>query len=122
MVAADLKPRALGLWVLTGGIGNDSLIGGKGEDILTGVDPSVLSPGLGEMDTLTGGAGKDRFILGDAAKFYYNDGLNASAGTGDYAKIVDFDSKQDVIQLRGAASNYVLGSSPVGLLRSCTRQ
>lgn len=100
---------------LIGGRGNDSLVGDKGDDILTGVDPSFLSPGLGEMDTLTDGAGKDKFIVGDAAKFYYNDGLNASLDTGDYARIVDFDSKQDLIQLRGSASNYVLGASPVGL-------
>ncbi|MGL4622287.1 MAG: Calx-beta domain-containing protein, partial [Chroococcidiopsis sp.] len=100
---------------LTGGMGNDHLVGGKGKDILTGVDPSGATPGVGEFDTLTGGAGKDKFILGDAAKFYYNDGLDATSGTGDYALVTDFDSKQDVIQLHGTASNYRLGTSPVGL-------
>jgi Ca2+-binding RTX toxin-like protein len=46
---------------LIGGMGNDWLIGGKGNDILTGVDPSAPNPGLGEVDTLTSGKGKNKF-------------------------------------------------------------
>lgn len=64
-------------------MGNDRLVGGKSKDILTGVDPSGATPGVGEFDTLTGGAGKDLFILRDTAKFYYNDCNNATPGTGD---------------------------------------
>jgi RHS repeat-associated protein len=100
---------------LIGGKGNDRLFGGKGNDILTGVDPSGATPGVGEFDTLSGGAGKDLFILGDVARCYYNDGNNATSGMGDYALVTDFDSKQDVIQLHGSASNYRLGTSPAGL-------
>lgn len=88
---------------------------GKGNDILTGIDLNATYPGVGEFDTLTGGNGKDKFILGERNKSYYNDGNNATLGAGDYALITDFDSKQDVIQLHGVASSYVLGKSPVGL-------
>jgi hypothetical protein len=43
-------------FVFIGGIGNDTISGGDGDDILIG--------GLG-ADTLTGGAGDDRFVVGD---------------------------------------------------------
>lgn len=100
---------------LIGGLGNDRLMGGKGNDILTGIDFNATYPGVREFDTLTGGNRKDKFILGERSKSYYNDANNATLGTGDYALITDFDSKQDVIQLHGVASSYVLGRAPVGL-------
>jgi Ca2+-binding RTX toxin-like protein len=100
---------------LIGGMGNDWLVGGKGNDILTGVDPSAPNPGRGEVDILTSGKGKNQFVLGDAAKVYYNDDNNASFGIDDYALILDFNHNKDVIQLHGSASNYVLSASPVEL-------
>ena len=88
---------------------------GKDNDILTGVDPSAPNPGLGEVDILTSGQGKNKFVLGDAAKVYYNKGNDASSGINDYALILDFNHNKDVIGLHGSASNYILGASPVGL-------
>jgi Ca2+-binding RTX toxin-like protein len=105
---------------LTGSSGNDSLLGGAGDDILIGVNANSIStvsslsisssgtPGLGEIDQLTGGAGVDQFILGDPNNVYYNDGSSLTPGTGDYALIVDFSAGQDKIQLKGSASNYGL--------------
>lgn len=84
---------------LQGGPGNDRLNGGSGRDILIGVWPdSPLPPGLGEIDTLTGGTGADRFVLGDTKKVYYS-----GQGKDDYALITDFDHRQDLIQLKNVS-------------------
>lgn len=92
---------------LVGLQGNDVLDGGNGSDKLIGVDPGSAQPGLGELDTLTGGHCSDTFVLGDANHVYYNDGLSSSPGLNHYALITDF-YRQDTIQLKGAASDYLL--------------
>ncbi|MDM3863169.1 MAG: bluetail domain-containing putative surface protein, partial [Aphanizomenon gracile PMC644.10] len=94
---------------LEGGIGNDSLNGGAGNDNIDGVNGASLTPGLGEKDTLTGGTGSDRFILGNATKAYYDDGNTLINGSNDYADITDFNiADGDIIQLQGTSSNYLL--------------
>ena len=96
---------------LQGGPGNDVLNGGSGNDILIGVFPgSPLTPGLGETDTLTGGVGVDRFVLGDAINVYYDDQNTTNAGFGDLATITDFNPSEDQIQLQGSQLNYRLQS------------
>jgi len=95
---------------LAGLSGNDLLRGGEGNDTLNGGGSTV-----GERDTLTGGAGVDRFILASVAGAFYNDGNPATAGTADYVLISDFDTSEDVIQLNGQQRDYRLGSSPTGL-------
>ncbi|WP_375506066.1 calcium-binding protein [uncultured Nostoc sp.] len=96
---------------LQGGPGNDILNGGSGNDILIGVFPSSpLSPGLGETDTLTGGVGLDRFVLGDAINVYYDDKNTTNAGLGDLATITDFNPSEDRIELKGSPKNYRLQS------------
>jgi Ca2+-binding RTX toxin-like protein len=99
--------------LLVGGAGSDFLVGGNGSDTLIGVNKTSNAPGLGEIDTLTGSGGSDRFILADQNKVYYNDGNNLTAGTNDYAAIADFNISGDTIQLLGQAANYVLGTSPI---------
>ena len=99
--------------IVIGGTGNDSLNGGAGDDRLIGVNPYLANAGSNEIDVLTGGTGSDRFILGNAINVFYDDGNNTNAGTGNYARIADFDSSQDVIQLSGAKSNYFLAVSPI---------
>ncbi|MEH1913141.1 pre-peptidase C-terminal domain-containing protein [Nostoc sp.] len=97
---------------LQGGPGNDVLNGGSGNDILIGVWPgSSLPPGLGETDQLTSGAGVDRFILGDAENVFYDDTNTTSPGFGDLATILDFDSSQDRIELKGPPQDYRLQSA-----------
>ncbi|MCC5619857.1 pre-peptidase C-terminal domain-containing protein [Nostoc sp. CHAB 5715] len=94
---------------LQGGPGNEVLNGGAGDDILIGVFPgSPLPPGLGETDRFTGGAGADRFILGDAANVFYDDNNTTNPGFGDLAFITDFDSSQDRIELKGTPQDYIL--------------
>ena len=98
---------------LYGEEGNDTLLGGTGSDVLVGVNSGMSTPGLGELDTLVGGAGSDKFILGDAGWVGYDDYETTSGGTGDYAIISDFDVNNDVIQLHGVQSSYLLEVSGV---------
>jgi Ca2+-binding RTX toxin-like protein len=84
---------------LTGGLGRDSLSGGGGADTLLGA-LGTSTGGRGEIDTLTGGAGADRFVLGTSAGALYNDGLAGNTGTADYALITDFLPSEDRLQLR----------------------
>lgn len=82
------------------------LIGGDGNDILQG---SIDSPyrNLNEQDILTGGAGSDRFILGNASGSFYKVG-----GNSDFAQITDF-SFSDRIQL-GSGDVYNVQQSGTG--------
>lgn len=82
---------------LTGSGGNDIITGGGGNDTLSGTDSSVR--GLGELDTLQGGIGTDRFVLGDKSGAFYD-----TQGNGDFAKINDFEAG-DQIQL-GVGETY----------------
>jgi Ca2+-binding RTX toxin-like protein len=105
---------------LIGGTNDDTLIGGEGSDFLNGgggndvLNAGSINPAAtGVIDTLTGGNGGDRYVLTNGTSVYYNDGNNATAGLNDYALIQGFNTSQDKIQLQGAASKYVLGSSPI---------
>ena len=95
---------------LTGMVGNDSLSGESGHDTLTGC-ADLVGGGRAEIDTLTGGSGKDVFVLGSAAGVFYDDGDAASNGRQDYALITDFTVGEDSHRLRGAAKDYFLGAS-----------
>lgn len=89
--------------LLSGGSGNDKLVGNAGNDILLGVNKSA-APKLNEIDTLTGGAGADTFILGDSNSVFYDDVNPVMAGKRDYALITDFNPNEDKIQLTGSNS------------------
>ena len=105
----------------TGGLGNDQLFGGDGQDFLNGADTLIGflgNEGRGEIDILTGGAGRDFFLLaigqpGNIGSLLYNDGDNTTPGTNDFAVITDFESGLDNFTLAGSRFNYVIGSSPV---------
>ncbi len=99
-----------GVNILRGLGGNDSLDGGVNNDTLAG-----SAGGVGERDTLTGGTGTDRFIVGDETGLFYDDRNTATAGTGDYALITDFNSAEDLINLNGRRSDYRLAAAPTGL-------
>jgi hypothetical protein len=85
------------------------VFGGNGDDTLIGVDRTMVNPGKGEADLFMGNKGADTFVLGDQNSTYY-----VGMGLQDYALITDFWA-EDAIQLHGDASDYVLGSAPVGL-------
>jgi Ca2+-binding RTX toxin-like protein len=93
---------------LLGGVGNDTLLGGPGNDVLIGVDTNGSdSPGLGEVDILTGGTGEDQFLLGDTTNVFYDDN-SGSNGFADYATISGFNSNEDTIQIKGTLGDYRL--------------
>ncbi|HEY9673283.1 MAG TPA: right-handed parallel beta-helix repeat-containing protein [Waterburya sp.] len=98
---------------LLGTTGNDHLVGGTGNNSLTGVN-AATNAGKGEIDLLNGGAGADQFMLGDANKVFYDDGLISSPGQTDYATLADFNTLEDKIVLHGSASSYQLGELPTG--------
>lgn len=65
---------------LYGGSGDDRLIGGYGNDYLKGQNVSSVFSAF-EKDTLTGGAGRDTFVVA---------GLYKDGGINDYAYITDW--------------------------------
>ncbi|MCU0568192.1 MAG: hypothetical protein MUF49_16540 [Oculatellaceae cyanobacterium Prado106] len=93
--------------LLIGGLGSDRLVGGDDRDVLIGVNPEVPNAGQGEIDRLKGGSSKDRFVLGDSTRAYYNDGRRRTLGNQDFALILDFE-RGDRIQLHGSIGDYRL--------------
>lgn len=84
--------------ILYGGVGNDKLFGGEGSDYLIGFGSNSRK----EVDTLTGGSGKDYFSLSDKlGNVFYK-------GSGGYAIITDFEITVDKVLLSGYFSNYAL--------------
>ena len=97
----------LGINIIEGTNRNDVLIGTSGMDQLSAAGTSTRL-GRGTIDTLTGGAGNDLFVLGDVRGRYYDDGSARSSGTSDFARITDFSSG-DKLQLKGSAKDYLQG-------------
>lgn len=81
---------------LSGGSGHDTLIGGSGNDRLVGY------AGGTEYDVLAGGIGVDTFVLGNSSSTFYQGN--------DYARITDFDWRNDYIQVKGTSRQYSLQS------------
>jgi subtilisin family serine protease len=85
---------------------SDTIIGGTGNDQLAGVTAAGLTArnlGQRQIDVLTGGIGTDTFVLGDARGVFYDDRRNGNLGTADYARITDFQTGIDKLQLRNAS-------------------
>lgn len=132
--------------IVLGGAGNDTLNGGAGNDMLLGLSGSnSLSGDAGDdtisggafsyisdggtstltvtgdangIDTMTGGIGADRFVLGGNTTAEANSDLIIhydELGNSDYALIQDFDSTQDTIELGGSKASYSLVTASGGL-------
>jgi serralysin len=102
--------------ILTGGVGNDILAGGDNNDMLVGVNVGDRRPGRGEIDTYTGGKGRDLFELGNKKTAFYDDGRQSKSGIGDYGLITDLNRGEgDKIQLLGKLDDYVLKGTTGGL-------
>jgi Ca2+-binding RTX toxin-like protein len=99
--------------------GDDVLRGGAGDDILVGgalpLRDSYAALDDAEVDTLTGGAGADLFVLGVAgsasgqyvAGLLYDDRGNDYSSSPNQAVLTDFNPLEgDHIQLFGQASDY----------------
>jgi hypothetical protein len=104
------------------GTRGDDVVGATGEENgITGVAIDIIairgnpdfvpvSLGVGEVDLLTGGGGRDTFILGSArtavnpvAQRFYVGG-----GDTDFAYIKNFERNKDFIQLAGTRSDYAV--------------
>ncbi|HEY9627664.1 MAG TPA: calcium-binding protein [Coleofasciculaceae cyanobacterium] len=121
-VTISLAGSDLGNDRMEGGAGSDRLHGGLGNDQLVGVDPTAKRAGFAEVDELTGGAGRDTFVLGSKAAVFYNDLKPSQSGNTDYASLKDFNfSEGDRIQLRGKASHYALRKSGTDTLITLTQ-
>ncbi len=121
----DIIYGLLGNDSLGGGEGNDNLLGGNGNDRLVGGGGNDYLNGYGgtpEQDVLTGGAGADRFVLGERLVEQNNLGqaFYTQAGKNDYALITDWDPKSarsdktfDRVQLAGKSSQYKLNFAKI---------
>jgi len=92
--------------VIWGTSGSDTITGSSGNDRLSGVlatGTSAGAMGAGQVDVLTGGAGADVFVLGDRRGVFYDNRINGNPGLGDYARIQDFKSGVDKMQLASAS-------------------
>lgn len=92
----DLLTGDSGNDTLIGAANSDTIVGGEGNDLLLGTDS--VTRGFGEIDSLTGSAGSDAFVLGDRSGSYYK-----FQGASNYAQINDF----------GAIDRIVLGTGEV---------
>jgi hypothetical protein len=85
-----------------GTTGSDSITGTSGNDRLSGVLASgttAQTMGANQVDVLTGGAGADVFVLGDKRGVFYDNRINGNPGLGDYARVQDFQSGVDKLEL-----------------------
>lgn len=89
---------------LHGGSGDDWLIGGAGNDTLRGYSSGYEW----QIDTLTGGAGADTFVIGTGTGICYLDGSNADNVDHSYALITDWQPDVDKIQIYMYSSSYQL--------------
>lgn len=97
--------------ILSGGNGKDILIGGDGDDILIGSNGTSFGDrAYYEYDVFKGGDGADIFVLG-AAPADFPDVFYLGAG---FAKILDFSSEEDKIQLAGTKDDYHLATNSLG--------
>jgi subtilisin family serine protease len=104
--------------ILWGTTGNDTITGGSGNDRISGVlatGTSAEAMGAGQIDTLTGGAGADIFVLGDSRGVFYDNRNSRNTGTGDYALITDFKSGEDKLQLSGSSYLFTVSSGDLSL-------
>lgn len=101
-------PEPISDQILWGTTGNDTITGGNGNDRISGVLASgttASAMGAGQIDVLTGSGGADVFVLGDSRGVFYDDRSSGNLGAADYARIKDFTTGEDKLQLRNA--NYL---------------
>lgn len=99
---ADLLSGGAGNDQLGGGLGADMVDGGAGDDFVAGGGGNdMLSGGMGD-DTLNGGSGDDEMMGGDGADVFVFNSFSAA----EIDTIADFDSANDMLQLRGVEGGF----------------
>jgi Ca2+-binding RTX toxin-like protein len=104
--SANYLTGGAGFDTISGGGGNDALFGGANGDKLMGEAGNDRLNGFGggtliEIDTLHGGAGFDRYILGNKSSAFYT-------GSSQYAIISHWEAGIDKFEVFGSASQYTL--------------
>jgi subtilisin family serine protease len=99
---------------ITGTTRSDVLRGTADADVITGIPGADAALGAGTVDRMSGGAGRDIFVLGDARGVFYDDGDAAFGGRGDYAVISDFARGTDRLQLSDDPMIYIAARTQVG--------
>lgn len=97
--------------MLRGGAGEDSILGGGGNDALDGGSGADYLKGFTGNDTMTGGEGADRFVFdGDG---FVGEILDGGVGLGNRDVIADFcRADGDVIDLSGYRSSLLPSTTP----------
>jgi subtilisin family serine protease len=111
-------PEPISDQILWGTTGNDTITGGNGNDRISGVLASgttASAMGAGQIDVLTGSSGADVFVLGDSRGVFYDDRSSGNLGTADFARIKDFTTGDDKLQLRNANYLATVSSSNLSL-------
>lgn len=104
--------------ILWGSTGDDTISGGDGPDRLSGAlasGTSAADMGAGQIDRLTGGAGADLFVLGDERGVFYDDRNAGNLGTSDDARITDFKSGEDKLQLASGSYLFTVSAGNLSL-------
>ncbi|MBR8829411.1 MAG: VCBS repeat-containing protein [Gomphosphaeria aponina SAG 52.96 = DSM 107014] len=87
------------------------LDGDGDDDLIVGVvDGTLKYFENNPLQTFSSNTEVETFVLGDSTESFYD-----NKGNEDYSLIENFDSSQDIIQLKGTAAEYQLGTSPSGL-------
>jgi hypothetical protein len=105
--------------------GNDTISGGGGDDFLGGNQQiNIDYPGgftrppvnlhQGVVVTMTGGGGRDTFVLGADGVDFYDDGNATTPGTADYALIKDYSVEGgDRLLFNQAQDKYIFSPTVV---------
>lgn len=93
---------------IIGTVASDTLRGTTAPELIIGVPQTGTgtSMGLGQTDTVTGLAGADVFVIGDARGVLYNDGIANNVGAADHLRITDFQKGVDKIQINAGTSYF----------------
>lgn len=102
--------------LMWGRSGNDLFVG---SNLSHNSEQPQIDIMLGDADFMGAAEGSqlnwsDKFILGDWQQPYYTDPKKLNFGLNQFALILDFDSKQDIIQLHGISKDYQLVESTLG--------
>ncbi len=99
---------------IVGTTDSDVLQGTAAPELISGVPTTGTgtSMGRGQMDTVTGMAGADIFVIGDSRGVLYDDGIANNTGISDHLIIRDFQRGSDKIQIK-SNTNYITRTATI---------
>jgi hypothetical protein len=99
---------------IVGTTGSDVLQGTAAPELISGVPTTGTgtSMGRGQIDTVTGMAGADIFVIGDSRGVLYDDGIANNTGISDHLIIRDFQRGSDKIQIK-SNTDYITRTATI---------